>query len=301
MYFLPPYRRGILNRYHKQMPLLERFTKDLSEAWRWWRNRQKWGESRGILAHPHFPSRGSTLYKIARELGYNVSNKPTRTFELVVAWEYLTFREEYQVAEKLSGQYRVLNLYNRDISKARVDQLHQEVFGYRTEIDPLTFQGKAVRKSDINAIHNYAVIDCPLTEREEGSFYQILINNEVENGTKVEDIRVPIIGGTISFAYRKHRDIAVRFKNPIFCRPEPIESLLSSAEIAQVNRLAESFRLDFGEMDVLRNRDDGRIYVIDVNNTPQGPPSGISPSDAQWAIKEMARHFAQAFLPNYKG
>jgi hypothetical protein len=29
--------------------------------------------------------------------------------------------------------------------------------------------------------------------------------------------------------------------------------------------------LDYGELDVLRDADDGRLYVVDVNTTPFGP------------------------------
>lgn len=292
------YGRGLLNRYHKNMPISERITKDIAQAWLEWRHRRyHGGKAPVLLCYPHFPSRGSMLYKIARHLRWNITNKPSRHFDWVMYWEYATFRQEYALAEKWAHRYPVINLHNRDISKEKVDALHQEIFGYRTRIDPTQFRGKAVRKSDINALHNYAVIDCPIAEREEGAFYQILIDNEVENGTRVEDIRVPIIKGCLPFAYRKHRAIDDRFKNPIYCKPLPIESLLSAAEIAQVEALAKAFALNFGEMDVLRHRGNGEIYVIDVNNTPQGPPSGISAADAEWVIAEMARLFAERLGP----
>lgn len=297
MYFLPKYKRGILNRYHKEMPPIERFTKDVSEGVLYLKNLVNNGFSnKTILCYPHFPSRNSTLYKIAKQLGYNVSNKPGRNFQMVMYWEYLTFRKEYELVEKLALDYKVVNLHNRDISKERVDKIHQEVFGYNTKIDPTTFTGKAVRKSDINAIHNYQVIECPIVQKQAGDFYQILINNEVENGTRVEDIRVPVIKGTLDFVYLKHRAISQRFKNPIYCKPMPIEKLLSPEEIKLLNHFIKKFDLDFGEMDVLRNRDDGKIYVIDVNNTPQGPPSGISKEDSAWAIGEMARVFKERLI-----
>ena len=297
MYFLKKYRRGVLNRYYKEMPLFERFTKDLSEGAADLRAYLKQGFKRkAILAYPHFPSRGSTLYKIARALDMGITNHPGRKFQYVVYWEYLTFREEFALVEKLRAKYPVINLHNRDISKERVDRIHQQIFGYNTKIDPLQYQGRAVRKSDINAIHNYAVVNCPIYKTEPGDFYQILINNEVENGTKVEDIRVPIIGGTLDFVYLKHRDIKVRFKNPIYCKPTPIQELLSAAEIKQIEAMASAMHLEFGEMDVLRNRDDGQIYVIDVNNTPQGPPGGISKEDARWAVNRMAEFFQNRLL-----
>jgi hypothetical protein len=297
MYFLPAYRRGIFNRYHKKMPLFERFTKDFAQAFLWIRNYFKSGfKRRTILAYPHFPSRGSMLYKMAKELGWNITNKPSRKFEAVIYWEYATFREEFALMEQLASDFRVINLYHRDISKEKVDALKHEIFGYRTRIDPTQYQGKAVEKSDINALHNYEVIDCPITERKPGCFYQVLINNEVENGTKVQDIRVPVIGGLLDFVYIKHRAINDRFKNPIYCKPTPIKEVLSKKEIELLQRYIQSYQLDFGEMDVLRDQNSGKIFVIDVNNTPQGPPSGISAEDARWVIHHQATIFKKRLL-----
>lgn len=288
--------RGFLNRYYRGMPWLERILKDLSEGiYRlglWLRK----GKVSFIYAYPHFPSRGATLYKIARHLDLAITNRPPSRPVALVHWEYLTFQEEFADLARYAPLQDVINGKVKDISKERVDRIHQEIFGYATRIDPVRYQGKAVQKSDINALHNYAVLDCPIAERQEGAFYQILINNEVHEGTRVEDIRVPIIKGTLPFAYLKHRDIKVRFKNPIYCKPLPIEELLSAEEITLINAYAKRFGLDFGEMDVLRNRDDGRIYIIDVNTTSQGPPSGISEADSDWAIDQMAQAFSQRCL-----
>lgn len=171
-------RRGFLNRYHRQMPWLERILKDLSEAWYRLRLWLQKGAISYVFVHPHFPSRGATLYKIAKRLDLVLTNRPPRKARAAVHWEYLTFQQEFTALEAFTSPENIVNGKVQDISKERVDRLHQEVFGYRTRIDPLTFQGKAVQKSDINALHNYAVVDCPIAERQKGAFYQILINNE---------------------------------------------------------------------------------------------------------------------------
>jgi hypothetical protein len=61
-------------------------------------------------------------------------------------------------------------------------------------------------------------------------------------------------------------------------------------------RLCREMRLDFGELDVLRDRHDGRIYVVDVNRTPWGPPRTLGTRGALRAIDLVAEAFHDAFL-----
>ena len=297
MYFIPKFNRGIFNRYHRKMHWTERLTKDMSFAFQWLVNFIAQGFRSGtILCYPHYPSRGSALYKMAKHLHYNITNNPKFSFDIAVYWEYLTYREEYHYLESIAYRTKVVNLYSRDISKTKVDEVFLEVFGYSTKIDPTEYEGKAVCKSDINAIHNYYVIECPIEEKPaEDAFYQVLINNEVEND-RVEDIRIPIVKGTLKNCYLKHRQLGNRFKNPIYTKITPIGELLSDREIALINRMAEKMHLELGEIDALRNRDDGKLYIIDVNNTPQGPPSGISRQEGKQTIRELAAAFEERVL-----
>jgi len=296
MYFLPKYRRGILNRYHRKMPLSERITKDIGEATLYLIRALRHGfRSRTILCHPHFPSRGSTFYKMAHYLGYNVTNLPSRRHELAVYWEYGTYREEYALLEQLAGAKRVLNLHNRDISKRHVDAVHQEIFGYNTSVDPLRHEGPAVEKSDLNAIKNYRVVQCPLEAAQEGAFYQVLIDNQVDDKS-VEDIRLAIVGGTLATAWLKYRRLDNRFTSTFYTRAVPINEVLSETEIRKVNAFAQAMHLELGELDALRNRADQKLYVIDVNNTPIGPPPGFSKAEGRAFIAEQAEAFARRYL-----
>ena len=67
-------------------------------------------------------------------------------------------------------------------------------------------------------------------------------------------------------------------------------------EQAQVIEFAKKMNLDYGEFDVLRDLDDKKIYIVDVNNTPFGPPSNISGSEGKKAISILAKAFREAFL-----
>jgi len=269
------------------MPFFEIITKDLNYIGLWIRNFLKNNfKSKTIFAHPHYPSRGSTIYKISKELGYNITNKQRSKPEFAIFWEYTTFRKEFRLLDEISKDKYVINLHSRDISKKYVDKIHQEVFGYSTMVDPLTYNGKIVKKSDINGTHNGEIVEGPVEFIEEDYIYQILIDNTIP-GDSVMDIRVPFIGEALNFVYIKTRTISDRFKNPTGSKVEAISDHLSDNEIKQLNQYCKILKLDYGELDVLRDKKDGRIYVIDVNNTPQGPPSKTSKKDAIYAISEM--------------
>jgi len=55
-----------------------------------------------------------------------------------------------------------INLNCNDISKTKVSNVHKKVFKYAIDIDPLKFNGKAVEKSYINALHDGRIIECPI-------------------------------------------------------------------------------------------------------------------------------------------
>ena len=56
-------------------------------------------------------------------------------------------------------------------------------------------------------------------------------------------------------------------------------NIFSPEEIASIGRFAVAMRLDWGGLDILRDRADGRIYVVDVNKTDAGPITSLSLRD----------------------
>ena len=55
--------------------------------------------------------------------------------------------------------------------------------------------------------------------------------------------------------------------------------MLGRAEIAQIERFCQAMQLDWGGLDVLRERETGRLYVVDVNKTDTGPAVVLSWKD----------------------
>lgn len=198
--------------------------------------------------------------------------------------------------DDLPDGLRVINRAATDIRKSRVEEVFVSTAGYSTFIDPLCHVGPAVEKSEQNATHDGRVVMCPLSTIRSGCVYQRLIKNVDQDGRAV-DLRVPVVGGCIPLVYIKRRPINQRFGNTNEVTELALpDAVLSSPEIEMVVRFAARFGLDFGELDVLRDADDGRLYVVDVNNTPFGPPNGLPKADAARAVRAMADAFRNAFL-----
>jgi hypothetical protein len=166
-------------------------------------------------------------------------------------------------------------------------------------VDPLAYYGPCVEKSNRNARHDGHIVFAPAAAPRAGAVYQRLINNAVREDL-VEDIRVPVINGTVPFAYLKYRSIAARFDSNrnLAVRLCAAEDVLSAAEIRNIGRFTRSIGLDYGELDVLRDRDDGRIYVVDANKTPAGPSYRLPSADFRRAVKMLALAFRDQFLSN---
>jgi len=154
-------------------------------------------------------------------------------------------------------------------------------------------------KLNWNALHKGKVIDCP-TEPETGDVvYQRLVRNETGEET-VEDIRVPIFKDIIPFVYLKHRSIDNRLVDRVHTNTRAIiaevDNHLSADEQVKICQFAGKMGLDYCEVDVLRDRNSGRIYIVDANNTPAGPPSPIRSSDEKKAVVRLAHAFQKAFM-----
>jgi glutathione synthase/RimK-type ligase-like ATP-grasp enzyme len=73
-------------------------------------------------------------------------------------------------------------------------------------------------------------------------------------------------------------------------------TVLTTAEVERLLRFCAFIGLDYGELDVLRDKVDGRIYVVDVNSTPDGPPNHLSGPQSEIALARLGAAFEDAFL-----
>ena len=184
------------------------------------------------------------------------------------------------------------NIGCHDIRKSVVSRLFEESFGYSLTIDPATHRGLAVEKSELNGKHDGRIVSCPITAPRSDRVYQRLVDNTFD-GREFVDIRTPVVGGKAPFVYLKRRTRDLRFSNDNHrVDLASVDTLLSKDEQAKIAEFTNAIGLDFGGLDVLRDREDGRIYIVDANKTDMGPPSALSAQDKLKAMKGLADGFA---------
>ena len=265
------------NDYPDRMPLLERMGKERRFRKAVKASKQQHGQPRFVLVHPDWPSKRASIMAYADALGWAVTNRPDTpalfngTTVLKLAFDDRT--------EKRQAQPGFWNGYCLDISKSTLDRHHHDVFGYGVNVHPRTHSGPMLEKSEGNAVHDGREIEGPLAaaEVQPGKVYQRIIDNRTESGL-FEDLRVVVINGQVPVVYRKRKSGEVRYTNEtveVDLAASP-KTVLSEEEMVQIASISTKMRADFAELDILRDRQDGRIYCVDLNPTPYGPPAGLS-------------------------
>lgn len=286
--------RKILNNYYpKNKSWFECFGKEIRYSFRALKSFFSYGKIKRILAYPELPGSRAIITKIALHKKWIITNNPKKKVIFAIFWKDDTLRNVPDKLKELSSKMPVLNLYNDNILKTYIEEFFYETFGYRTRVDPQLHQGKAVCKSEYNATHSGTIVDCPVDVPEKDCIYQVIIHNRTAEGC-FEDISVPVIGRTIPFVYIKLKEENARFETraqKVFL--EETEKYISKEEQEKILKFASFIGLDFGEIDVLRNRTDSKLYIVDVNNTPYGPPANLPGSDAKYAIQMLAEKLVE--------
>ncbi|WP_428662987.1 hypothetical protein [Reyranella sp.] len=209
-------------------------------------------------------------------------------------------RSKYIISEKERNRVpknrSIINDTHFSCSKRNVQVNFEKVFGYRLSVDPLGETGSCVRKSDRNAVHDGRVILLPVAEIEPNVVYEKIVDNECGHDL-VYDIRLPVFGPVSPYCIVKLREKSMRFgRTNVVSFLLPASSLLDSEEISLCRSFAKEIGLDFGELDVLRDGQSGKIYIVDANNTPVGPSQSLSAEERSHAIKLYAQHFSNSFF-----
>ncbi|WP_420431481.1 hypothetical protein [Hyphobacterium sp.] len=181
-----------------------------------------------------------------------------------------------------------------DVSKTHVARIFEQTFGYEISVDPAKYVGPVVEKSEINGAHDGRVLHAP-TGKAEGRAYQRLIDNRCGED-QVADYRCVIVGREMPLLFIKKRKIGRRFTN-INCEVNLVETseAFSQEELDRLIEFAARMGLEWGALDVLRDRNDGRIYVVDVNKTNIDPPIALPLKDKLKATSRVASAL-QAFV-----
>ena len=276
------------NDYPDRMPFLERMGKELRFRKAVRQSAQKHGQPQFVLVHPDWPSKRASIMAYADALGWAVTNRketPARyngAVRIQLAFDDRT--------EKRQAQPGMWNGQCLDISKSTLDRHHRDVFGYGLAVDPTAHAGPMLEKSEGNAVHDGREIQGPIDpiKVQPGKVYQRILDNRTDQGL-YEDLRVVVIDGQLPVVYRKRKSQDVRYTNEtaeVDLAKSP-ESVLSEAEIAQILAMSARMCAEFAELDVLRDRQDGRIHCVDLNPTPYGPPAGLPEPEKSRALHQI--------------
>ena len=251
-----------------------------------------------VLFYPERPKTYHTLYKICAELGWKITNNPKSNFDTCIFFEDTTKRTVPEVLRTISKTKPVINIQSVDISKKHVDEVFEQVFGYAMSVNPETYTGACVRKSDTNAVHDGKVIECP-TPREKGYVYQKLIDTKQNNG-KAMDLRLHVFNGNVSIVLKRYKNPNDIFNITVDAMFADLKEVLNEKELEHIETFCTTLGIDYGELDALRDNTDGKLYIVDANNTPAGPigPLYNNPEDYSRWFKEVAEEVKKSFLRN---
>jgi hypothetical protein len=154
-----------------------------------------------------------------------------------------------------------------------------------------------VEKSEKNGVHNGEIVRGPLSTSKAGHVYQRLVDNTTPDGTQVLDLRAVIVGKTLPLVYKKYRVVKRRFESSSIVSElaEP-DDVFSREEQDQLKNFARVLGMDFGELDVLRDRADGQLYIVDANKTCISPPIRMDYQTRFRALQITAEAFEKEFL-----
>lgn len=249
-----------------------------------------------ILFLPDRPRYRSVEFKLCSLLGYAISRDSLAGFDVVFQRRCNTFFDSAGRERLFSSLPPPINGGVSDISKRKLSTAFRDTFGYDLSVDPSSFEGSMVEKSDINARHDGRVLQGPISQEaiRPDCVYQKVVDNTLDpSGESIVDLRVPLHGGQIPLVYVKHRPMAQRFSNiNAFVELGDPEALFSPEEREVLRVLALKMGADYCEMDVLRDRERGLLYVVDMNTTPYGPPNGLSMDLSRRALHLLCGSFA---------
>ncbi len=292
-----------LNTYPKErVSFFEAIFKNLRYQYYKYQNFKVHGRHINALFYPEYPKSGSTAARTLRAMNINITNNPSEGYDLVFFWKDETETTEVdKILAPLNINFKAFNQDCLDISKKKVDRVFEEVFGYGITVDPLTYNGRCIQKCDENALGEIDEIQCPISAPKPGFVYQKIIDNEV-NEDYIADLRILIFGGDIPFIIDKWIPKVRRYKKPTKTNLEykyhrkDTSEVLSKEEQVKVIEMAKKMGLDYGEMDILRDNNDGKIYIVDVNRTPTMTIKRFSEEEQKKVYTDLKHYFTKNFM-----
>jgi hypothetical protein len=256
-----------------------------------------------VLFYPELPPPYSVARKMVRVLGCVAVESLNTKHDVAFLYQDATFVDQSVANAIRTCQGGVINGLCLDISKKKVESVHEEVFGYALGVDPLDYEGPVVVKPNRNGTAEGRIINTPIRPAmmRDDMVYQKAIGYSGRHShcPAAYEYRVPIYLAVPRLVYikvRKPGDV-LKSRYRMLGIKEPAD-VFSKAELRNLSRLAHDMGLDYGELDVLRDTD-GRIYVIDVNTTPLGLSGKSMSADLRVAAGERLQQGFSDLLQHF--
>jgi hypothetical protein len=221
--------------------------------------------------YPMLPGPNSSMAHILARLAVRIGSSP-RADQATFAWETGTY---FPAADARRLPEGAINRRCLDISKGNVDRIWEETAGYSISVDPRITSGPIVVKPELNGKHAGRVIEGPIARPERDMVYQRLVDSRTDDG-RILQLRLVIINSRLIFTYAKWRPYPSWFKGTELTLPRQSAEFLDAAEQELLLRFAAAIGIEYGELDVLRDRHSSLLYVVDANRTPVRP-KGLAP------------------------
>lgn len=257
-----------------------------------------------FLTRPQKGKQRHVIKLLLRELGWEIIEK----YEdgcLVWSWNQgsrVGRNPSEKIIQMLPKQKFVINGDCFDVSKRKVEDVFEKVFGYSLRIDPRRYDYKYVMKNNDNGCHDGKIMIRKISEQEYAEFskkyvFEKLINNiNPKNLKHTIDYRVPYYGYPsmvyISHIKKKHRFKQINVKTVV---RKPLE-VFSEEEVRKINSFCQLMGLDCGDLDIVRDFTEGRIYILDVNDCARITHRGYSRKEFRQSIRTQANSLQDFIL-----
>jgi|GEM_PF-794231 len=244
-----------------------------------------------IAFTPSRPRPSHLIWSVNRRAGGRLIKDPHKA-DAVFFFENKTAPKALRRPNPLAPGF---NFFCEDLSAPRIAQAFRRAFGYDIAVEPSAYIGDIVVKSERNGHRDSRIIRAPF--KPKGDFaYQRLIDTELQPGF-VTDFCCPTVKGEVPLIYVKARPKDARFsKIDSHTALVDTENVLRPEERAQISRFCADIGLDWGCLNVLRDKNDGRIYIVGVNKNDIGPPRALPFKDKLRSVDILAASFKDAVL-----
>lgn len=210
----------------------------------------------------------------------NIMSKPdSPQCVLVICIYNQTVKRDAALSRALSAcPHMTVNAGVTDISKQRVNEAMQTIFGYNATVDPATHKGPMWQKSKLNSQkHDQGrILQGPLVidqvQNQRYVYQRVLGKRDATKGT-IEEYCLYVAFGTlilVRFTFKPLSHLRSSFNEGSNLTHEqvPVRSLfVTDSEYANLHRLIKHFGIEFGRLDIMVD-DEDRPHILDVNDTP---------------------------------